>query len=104
MARILAGRFATFDRARTLAVAKAVAETGAGRAAHYGDWAVRETGFGIAEHKAIKNEMTTTGFYAHYKDRDFVGKRVRARTRSSRWRGPPASSSRWCPPPTRSRR
>ena len=78
-ARWAAGRFATFDRARTLAIAKAVAEAGAGRAAHYGDWAVRETGFGVAEHKAIKNEMTTTGFYAHYKDRDFVGKRVRAK-------------------------
>ncbi len=78
-ARWAAGRFATFERARTLAIAKAVAEAGASRAAHYGDWAVRETGFGVAEHKAIKNEMTTTGFYAHYKDRDFVGKRVRAK-------------------------
>ncbi len=35
--------------------------------------------FGVAEHKAIKNEITTTGFYAHYKDRDFIGKRVRAK-------------------------
>ena len=78
-ARWAAGRFATFERKRTLAIAKAVAEAGASRAAHYGDWAVRETGFGVAEHKAIKNEMTTTGFYAHYKDRDFVGKRVRAK-------------------------
>ena len=78
-ARWAAGQFATFDRARTLTVAKAVAEAGASRAAHYGDWAVRETGFGVAEHKAIKNEMTTTGFYAHYKDRDFIGKRVRAK-------------------------
>ena len=78
-ARWAAGRFATFERKRTLAIAKAVAEAGASRAAHYGDWAVRETGFGVAEHKAIKNEMTTTGLYAHYKDRDFVGKRVRAK-------------------------
>jgi acyl-CoA reductase-like NAD-dependent aldehyde dehydrogenase len=78
-ARWAAREFATLDRTRTLAIAKAVAEAGASRAAHYGEWAVRETGFGVAEHKAIKNEMTTTGFYAHYKDRDFVGKRVRAK-------------------------
>lgn len=78
-ARWAAGAFAGFDRTRTLAIAKAVAEAGASRAAHYGDWAVRETGFGVAEHKKIKNELTTTGFYAHYKDRDFVGKRVRAK-------------------------
>ncbi|MHA1599715.1 MAG: aldehyde dehydrogenase family protein [Alphaproteobacteria bacterium] len=78
-ARWAAGTFAGFDRARTLAIAKAVADAGAARASQYGDWAVRETGFGVAEHKAIKNEITTTGFYAHYKDRDFVGKRVRAK-------------------------
>ena len=78
-ARWAAGAFAGFDRTRTLAIAKAVAEAGASRAAHYGDWAVRETGFGVAEHKKIKNELTTTGFYAHYKDRDFVGKRVRSK-------------------------
>ncbi len=76
--RWAAGEFATFDRARTLGVAKAVAEAGASRAKHYGEWAVRETGFGVAEHKAIKNELTSIGFYEHYKDHDFVGKRVRS--------------------------
>ena len=78
-ARWAAGAFAGFDRARTLAIAKAVAEAGASRAKKYGEWAVRETGFGVPEHKTIKNELTTTGFYAHYKDRDFVGKRVRVK-------------------------
>lgn len=76
-ARWAAGAFAGFDRARTLAVARAVAEAGAARARDYGDWAVRETGFGVAEHKAIKNQITSTGFYEHYKDQDFVGKRIR---------------------------
>ncbi len=78
-ARWAAGAFAGFDRARTLAIAKAVAEAGASRAAHYGDWAVRETGFGVAAHKKVKNELSTTGLYDHYKDRDFIGKRVRAK-------------------------
>jgi len=76
-ARWAAGAFAGFDRARTLAVARAVAEDGAARARDYGDWAVRETGFGVAEHKAIKNQITSTGFYEHYKEHDFVGKRIR---------------------------
>lgn len=76
--RWAAGAFATFDREHTMAVALAVAEAAAARARHYADWAVRETGFGVAEHKAIKNRITSTGFYEHYRDRDFVGKRIRA--------------------------
>lgn len=75
--RWAAGEFATFDRERTQAVARAVAEAAAARARHYADWAVKETGFGVAEHKAIKNRITSTGFYEHYRDHDFVGKRVR---------------------------
>jgi len=76
-ARWAAGAFAGFNRTRTLAVASAVAAAGAARARDYADWAVRETGFGVAEHKAIKNQITSTGFYEHYKDHDFVGKRIR---------------------------
>ena len=76
-ARWAADAFSRFDRARTLAVAEAVAEAAAARARHYAEWAVRETGFGVAEHKAIKNEITSIGFFRHYHDRDFVGKRVR---------------------------
>ncbi len=77
-ARWAAGAFARFDRERVLAIARAVAEAGAERARHYAEWAVRETGFGVAEHKAIKNEITSIGFYRHYCDHDFVGKRIRA--------------------------
>lgn len=77
-ARWAAQAFAGFDRERTLAVARAVAEAGAARARHYGEWAVRETGFGVAEHKALKNELTSTGFYEHYREHDFVGPRIRA--------------------------
>jgi len=76
-ARWAAGAFSAFDRSRTLAVARAVAEAGAERARDYADWAVRETGFGVAEHKAIKNQITSTGFYEHYRHHDFVGKRIR---------------------------
>jgi len=77
-ARWAAARFARFDRARTLEVAHAVAEAGAARARHYAEWAVRETGFGVVEHKELKNRLTSTGLYEHYRERDFVGKRIDA--------------------------
>ena len=38
--------------------------------------AVKETGFGVAEHKKIKNELCSRGIYEHYKDELFVGKRI----------------------------
>src|SRR4030095_3025222 len=70
--------FASFDRERTLRVAKAAADAGFAKAAHYGEWAVRETGFGVAEHKRIKNELCSRGLFEHYRDADYVGKRIDA--------------------------
>ena len=68
--------FATFDRERALRVAKAAADAGFAKAGHYAEWAVRETGFGVAEHKKIKNELCSRGLFEHYRDDDYVGKRV----------------------------
>jgi acyl-CoA reductase-like NAD-dependent aldehyde dehydrogenase len=68
--------FAAFDRERTLRIAKAAADAGFAKAGHYGEWAVRETGFGVAEHKRIKNELCSRGIYEHYRNDDFVGKRI----------------------------
>ena len=68
--------FATFDRERTLRVAKAAADAGFAKAAHYAEWAVRETGFGVAEHKTIKNELCSRGLFKHYRDADYVGKSI----------------------------
>jgi acyl-CoA reductase-like NAD-dependent aldehyde dehydrogenase len=70
--------FATFDRERTLRVAKAAADAGFAKAGHYAEWAVRETGFGVAEHKKIKNELCSRGIFEHYRDEDHVGKRIDA--------------------------
>ena len=67
-----------FDRERTLRIAKAVADAGFAKARHYAEWAVRETGFGVAEHKKIKNELCSRGIFEHYRDEDFVGKRIDA--------------------------
>ncbi|HEX6093823.1 MAG TPA: hypothetical protein VFZ07_10750, partial [Dongiaceae bacterium] len=75
-ARWAAAAFANYDRDRTLKIARAVAEAGFAKAGHYGDWAVKETGFGVAEHKKIKNELCSRGIYEHYKDELFVGKNI----------------------------
>jgi acyl-CoA reductase-like NAD-dependent aldehyde dehydrogenase len=70
--------FAAFDRERTLRVARAAADAGFAKAEHYAEWAVRETGFGVAAHKKVKNELCSRGIFEHYENDDFVGKRVDA--------------------------
>jgi acyl-CoA reductase-like NAD-dependent aldehyde dehydrogenase len=70
--------FAGFDRERTLRIAKAAADAGFARAQHYAEWAVRETGFGVVEHKKLKNELCSRGIFEHYRGEDHVGKRIDA--------------------------
>ena len=68
--------FGGFDRAAVLRVASAAAEAGAAKAADYAKWAVEETGFGVVEHKTIKNELCSRGLFEHYRNDDFTGYRV----------------------------
>jgi acyl-CoA reductase-like NAD-dependent aldehyde dehydrogenase len=70
--------FQSFDREAVLRIAEAVAKAGHDRADHYADWAVRESGFGVVEHKAIKNKLCTHGLLDHYRDLDLVTPRVDA--------------------------
>lgn len=70
------GVYGQFDRAAVLRVAAAAAEAGAAKAADYAKWAVEETGFGVAEHKTIKNELCSRGLFEHYKNEDFTGYRL----------------------------
>src|SRR5690348_7805326 len=51
-----AGAFATYDRETVLRIAETVARAAHAESARYADWAVKETGFGVAEHKTIKNQ------------------------------------------------
>lgn len=75
-ARWAAARFARCDRATTLRIAQAVAEAGFREAQRYAEWAVRETGFGVVEHKRIKNETCSRGLVEYYRDLDMVSPRV----------------------------
>jgi acyl-CoA reductase-like NAD-dependent aldehyde dehydrogenase len=71
-----AGAFAAYDRDTVLRIAEAVAVAAHDEARHYAEWAVKETGFGVAEHKAIKNEACSLGVFERYKDDDYVSPRI----------------------------
>lgn len=70
------GAYGGFDRAAVLRIAEAAAEAGAAKAQHYAKWAVEETGFGVVEHKKIKNELCSRGIFEHYREHDFTGYRI----------------------------
>ncbi len=71
-----ASAFARYDKAAVDRIVHAAAAAGAARAREYADWAVRETGFGVAEHKVIKNLAGSTGLVEAYAAHDYVTPRV----------------------------
>ena len=75
-ARWASEAFRRYGRSRVREIAEAVSDAGYRDAAFFAEWAVRETGFGIAEHKRIKNEMTSRALFEHYRDADFVTPQV----------------------------
>jgi acetaldehyde dehydrogenase / alcohol dehydrogenase len=68
--------FATYDQATVLRIAEAVASTAEANARHYAEWAVRETGFGVVEHKVVKNLLCSRGILDSYRDHDYVTPRI----------------------------
>ncbi len=64
--------FATYDSATVQRIVDAAAAAGASRAQELAEWAVRETGFGVASHKVVKNLACSTGIAAAYRAADFV--------------------------------
>jgi len=65
-----------FDRKTVLNIAEAVANAGHKRAAEFAYQAVEETGYGIVEHKTIKNQLCTHDLLAYYRDLDLITPRV----------------------------
>ena len=64
--------FQRYDRETTLRIADAVARVAYAKAGDYASWAVRETGFGVVEHKRLKNELSSIALVDHYRDWNFV--------------------------------
>ena len=92
----LPGVSSAMDRERTYAIAEAAARAAHAKAGEYGDWAVRETGFGVAEHKtaqertlklALRRALSGLGLRQsaprrerpYYRDPQTGGCRLRAR-------------------------
>ena len=67
-----------YDRAATMKIVDAVATVAHDNASYFAEWAVRETGFGVKEHKKRKNEMTAHPLVDYYRDHDYVNIRVDA--------------------------
>jgi acyl-CoA reductase-like NAD-dependent aldehyde dehydrogenase len=71
-----AGAFAGYDRDTVLRIAEAVATAAHAESARYADWAVKETGFGVVEHKTLKNQACSLGLLERYRNEDFVSPRI----------------------------
>jgi acetaldehyde dehydrogenase / alcohol dehydrogenase len=68
--------FSTYDKNSVDRIVHAAAQAGAARAREYAEWAVRETGFGVAEHKVLKNLASSTGLAEAYAGHDYVTPRI----------------------------
>lgn len=75
-ARWAARAYGDFDKAGVDRICRAAAEAGAAQAKTYGERAVAETGFGVAEHKERKNIACSTGLIEHYAGDDYVTPRI----------------------------
>ena len=64
--------FAQYDAAAVWRIVEAAAAAGAAKAEEFAKRAVIETGFGVAEHKLIKNLACSTGIVDAYRGHDYV--------------------------------
>lgn len=65
-----------FSRQSVLKIADAIAEAGFARAKKFAADAVEETGYGVVEHKTIKNKLCTHDLLDYYRDLDLVTPRI----------------------------
>lgn len=75
-ARWAAAVFDRYDRDTTMRIVDAVAQAAHDMAGDLAEKVVAESGFGVAEHKKIKNELTAAPLVDFYRDQDYVNPRV----------------------------
>ncbi|MGE0279923.1 MAG: aldehyde dehydrogenase family protein [Rhizobiaceae bacterium] len=68
--------YARYDRAAVMKIARSVAEAAHQAAQTYAEWAVRESGMGVVEHKRLKNELSTHPLVDFYAEMNLVDPRV----------------------------
>lgn len=73
-----AAAFARFDRARVARIARAAADVAFAHAGELAEAAVAETGFGVAAHKKIKNELTSKALHDLYAAEDYCTARIKS--------------------------
>ena len=76
--RWAAAKFQKLDREATMRIVNAVADAAYAKAQFYAEWAVRETGMGVVNHKRQKNEACSRDLVATYGAEDFVAPRIDA--------------------------
>jgi acyl-CoA reductase-like NAD-dependent aldehyde dehydrogenase len=76
-----ASAFAGYPADAVAQIVEAVAEVAYQNAERYAEWAVRETGMGVAEHKRTKNELCSRGIAEAYREHDFASARIDAERR-----------------------
>ena len=81
-ARWAAASYATYPRDAVERIVSAVAKAAAAEAKRYAQWAVEETGFGVAEHKELKNRLCSEGLREHYATANFVDYEIDAATKT----------------------
>lgn len=74
--RWAAVKFQKLDRDATMRIVNAVANAAHAKAQFYAEWAVRETGMGVVDHKRQKNEACSRGLVEMYGGEDFVAPRI----------------------------
>jgi acyl-CoA reductase-like NAD-dependent aldehyde dehydrogenase len=68
--------FRTLDKAAVDRILQAVVVAAEEHAQEYAERAVAETGFGVVEHKRLKNQACARGLLDYYSDADFVTPRI----------------------------
>jgi acetaldehyde dehydrogenase / alcohol dehydrogenase len=68
--------FGRYDAASVQRIVNAVAKAGAAHAKEFAERAVEETGFGVVEHKVLKNLACSTGLVELYVGHDYVSLRI----------------------------
>lgn len=76
-ARWAARAYASYSASDVDRIVRAVADVAHAHAEKYAEWAVRETGFGVVEHKVRKNQACSRGIVDTYAGQDFASPRVR---------------------------
>lgn len=75
-ARWAARAYGTYDRDDVRRIVDAVAHAAEASAERHAEWAVKETSFGVAEHKVVKNLACSRGIMELYGADDYVSPRI----------------------------